>query len=128
MRDLMSRLRFPILKDVALSVSGLDADQVFPRTIPDIHQGQTFSIYGRFDRPVTFTMRLIGTDGGRPLDFTFTRDLANARAADRTIARQWAFWKLHHLYSEMIRHGETDRLMQQVRELRHKYDLETVYD
>ena len=66
-----------------------------------------------------------GADG--PVDFTFNRDLERAPIGDRAIARDWAFWKLHHLYSEVLRRGETPGLQRQIDELGERYDLKTLY-
>lgn len=128
-RDLMSRLRYPIMKDVKLAVAGLDNDEVFPRDVPNIHQGESFSLFGRFHQYGEFTMRLSGHNGQKPLDFTFSRDLKDAPRGDQQIARDWAFWKLHHLYSELIRQGEAKEkeIKVQIEALRKEYGLKTLY-
>lgn len=126
-RDLMSRLRYPIMKDIALSIIGLDADEVFPRDLPNIHQNESFSIYGRYGEERPFTMRMIGHNGRGLLDFTVKRDLAEALGGDENIADRWAFTKLHHLYNEMIIQGETKDLRAAIEFLRRKYGLKTLY-
>ena len=126
-RGLMSRLRYPIMKDIRMTVAGLDNDQVFPRDVPNIHQGETLSIFGRYAAPSVFTMRLAGHNGVQPLDFTFSRSLNDAQAGDKQIAHDWAFWKLHHLYSEVIRQGETPELREAIDRLRKEYGLKTLY-
>ena len=49
-------------------MAGIDPTQVFPRELPDIHQGENFAVYGRFDKPGPFTMRLTGRNGGKLVD------------------------------------------------------------
>jgi len=126
-RDLMSRLRYPLIKDLRLSVVGLDADEVFPRDLPNVHQGDTFSIFGRYDAEKPFTMRLIGYNRKTMLDVTLKGDLTNAPVGEDKIAYDWAFWKLHDLYNEMIRQGETESIKQAIEYLRRKYRLKTLY-
>lgn len=126
-RDLLSRLRYPIMKEIRLSVAGLDNGQVFPRDVPNIHQGETFSIFGRYAQAGQFTMRLSGHNGVKPLDFTFGRDLKDAPQGDKQIAQDWAFWKLHHLYSELLRRGETPQLRAAIEQIRKDYGLKTLY-
>ncbi|MBI1336613.1 MAG: VWA domain-containing protein [Phycisphaera sp.] len=126
--DLFSKLRYPILKNIDLEVVGLNKDEIYPSHLPDTHQGQRLSIFGRFDQTKSFTMRLHGYNGSKQADFTFTRDLADAVAGDKNIATSWGFWKLHHLYSEMIRTNDGEAIKEQIRELRKRYDLKTVYD
>jgi Ca-activated chloride channel family protein len=125
--DLLSRIRFPLIKDLTLHVAGVDAGQVYPVDLPNVHQGERFSVYGRFGAAGVFTVQIAGNSAGQPVDFTFTRDLADAPLGDQGIARQWAFWKLHHLYSEIIRRGETQALLEQIRALRRQYGLKTLY-
>lgn len=126
-QDLMSRLRFPIIKDVRLDVVGIDSEVVYPTDVPNIHQGETISVFGRYAKPGNFTMQLVGRSAGKDVEFTFRRDLNDATKGGKTIASQWAFWKLHDLYSLIIREGEKKELLNQVDELRKKYGLKTLY-
>jgi Mg-chelatase subunit ChlD len=126
-QDLMSRLRFPIIKDVRLDIVGVDSETVFPADLPNIHQGETISVYGRYTRPGPFTMQLAGRSAGQDVEFTFRRDINGAQIGGETIATQWGFWKLHDVYSLIIREGEKDALLDQVRQLRRKYGLKTLY-
>lgn len=126
-RDLMSRLRYPIIKDVQLSVVGLEGGEVYPLHLPNIHSGESFQVFGRYPRPDQFMMRVTGRGADRNVDFTFSRDLAAAPQGDAAIRQGWAFWKLHHLYSEMIRQGETRELLRQIEQMRRQYKLKTLY-
>lgn len=125
-RDLMSRLRYPIITDVQLSTVGLEGE-VHPLRLPNIHSGEVFSVFGRYRQPQQFMMRITGRNLGQPVDFTFSRDLAASPPGDAKIRQGWAFWKLHHLYSEMIRRGETRELLGEIDQLRRQYKLKTVY-
>lgn len=127
LRDTMSRLRYPIMKDVAFEVAGLKRGSVHPVNVPDIYQGQTFQIFGRFAALDRFTMRLAGHNGQTPFEFTFTRDLKDANRGDRALATDWAFWRLHHLYSEMIKSGDSPSLRAAIEEMKMKYGLKTLY-
>ena len=124
---LMSRLRYPIIQDVQVRFAGQGMDQVYPLTLPNVHQGETFEIYGRYQQPGPFTVQITGQSAGKPTDLTFRADLTDAALGDQSVATGWAFWKLHHLYSEIIRLGERADLLQQIRDLRERYRLETLY-
>ncbi|MEX0653594.1 MAG: hypothetical protein WD151_05680 [Phycisphaeraceae bacterium] len=126
-RTLASRIRYPLVRDVQLHVAGSQVEQVHPVNLPNIHQGVRLSIYGRYNQLAPFTMRVTGNNAGQPVDFTFARDLNLAPEANRDLARHWAFWKLHHLYSEIIRQGEQPALLRQINQLRQQYDLQTMY-
>jgi hypothetical protein len=124
---LTSRLRYPIIRNVQLYVSGVDGNEVYPRNLPNIHQGERFRVFGRYGRPVPFTMTLTGTSDDQAVDITFTRDLMSAQRGGEAIAGAWAFRKLHFLYSEIIRLGERQELLDQIEQLRRRYDLRTLY-
>ncbi|MEM9599188.1 MAG: hypothetical protein AAGD06_33275, partial [Acidobacteriota bacterium] len=126
-QDLMSRLRFPIIKDVRLDVAGLSSSTIYPADLPNIHQGETFSVFGRYTDADDFTMQISGISGGAPVAFTFTRDLGRAAEGEEQIATDWAFWKLHALYSRIIQEGERPELLREVDQLRRRYRLRTLY-
>jgi len=125
-RGLMSRLRYPIIKNIELKVLGLDGGEVYPAALPNIHQGETFSIFGRYNRPTEITMRLAGDNGEKRYDFTFTRSIAAAPRAAGFLARDWASHKLHHLYSELLRVGESRQLERDIDQLRRKYKIKAI--
>ncbi len=130
-RSLASRLRYPILKDVEPDTAGAGVSEIYPTHLPDIHQAETFTLYGRFDDIERFTMRITGQNREQAYDFTFSRALSDCRVGDEGIARDWAFVKLHHLYSEMIRRGEDEKEKAEIREqieaLSKRYRLKLVY-
>ncbi|MCC6682115.1 MAG: VWA domain-containing protein [Phycisphaeraceae bacterium] len=133
-QELLSRLRYPLIKNLRLHVAGDGVSKVFPLDLPNIHQGERFTIYGRYVpvpgvgvRGDQFTMQISGISAGRSVDFTFTRSFSDALHADSGLPRDWAFRKLHQLYSDMIRLGETDDLKKQVNDLRKEYKLKTLY-
>jgi len=126
-RDLMSRIRYPILKDVGMNVIGLDPGEVFPHNLPNIHQGETFSVFGRYEVAGVFSMRIGGHNGVKAMDVTFGGDLLAAKVGAKTIPEDWGFWKLHHIYSEIIRQGEKPELKRAIAELKERFDLKTLY-
>ncbi len=126
-RDLASRLRYPLMKDVRMSLLGIDPEDVYPKDLPNLYQGEKFEIYGRYDRVRKFTMRVVGHNGRRVLDLTFGKDISDATEGAKEMPFDWAFWKLHHLYSEMLRRGESERVKAQIEALKKQYNLTTLY-
>lgn len=124
---LMSRLRYPIITDMQVRFAGQGMDEVYPLTLPNVHQGESFEVFGRFDQPGPFTVQVTGRSAGKPVDLTFRADLNLAMRGDDEVANGWAFWKLHHLYSEIIRLGERPELLRQIQRLRQQYQFDTLY-
>jgi Ca-activated chloride channel family protein len=122
-RDLAGRLRYPIIKDLRFAVVGVDGGEVYPKDLPNIHQSDSISIYGRYNKPGPFTMRLTGHNGQKTLDFTFKQEIPPIADHLPQIADNWAFWKLHHLYSERLRLGASPAIDRQIEALRAKHSL-----
>ncbi|HEX7010002.1 MAG TPA: VWA domain-containing protein, partial [Phycisphaeraceae bacterium] len=128
LRDLASRLRYPLIKNLHVSVAGQEVGQVYPVHLPNVHQGQRLSIYGRYTTLAEFTVHITGDSADGPVDFTFTRDLNAALPEGRELARAWALWKLHHLYSQILHHeGPDPSIQRQIDDLRRRYGLKTLY-
>ncbi|QNN22621.1 VWA domain-containing protein [Planctomycetales bacterium ZRK34] len=127
-RDLAGRLRFPVLKDATFDAVGVDTSTIYPRIPRDVYQGMPLKLYGRYtDMARQLSMRLTGVNGPDVLDLTFKLDFSTATVGDDALATDWAFWKLHHLYSEVIRQGQTEELQQQMDQLRRRYNLKLAY-
>ncbi|MBI1373572.1 MAG: VWA domain-containing protein [Phycisphaera sp.] len=127
-QQLAGELRYPLVKQATFDAIGIDTDAVFPSIPRDIYQGQTLSLYGRCkSTDDNLSMRLMGISGDDKLDLTLTLNFATADVQDGELAKRWAFWKLHHLYSEIIRQGETPELKKQIDDIRKRYKIETTY-
>ena len=126
--DLAARLRYPIVKDATFAAIGVDGASIYPRIPRDIYQSDPVSLFGRFSPDAQkLSMRLTGTNGAQRLDITFTLDFGRAEPGSEQLMQNWAFWKLHHLYSETIRQGETKDLQRQIEDLKKKYRIRTAY-
>lgn len=125
-----SKLEDPILVDCRADYGRIDEDNVFPREIPDFYKGHAVTVYGRFDpkKQKEFAMRLDGDAGERQKEVVFKADMADAQTGDEDIARNWAFSRIYYLIGEMTRVGEKPELLNEIRELSRKYDIQTSYD
>ncbi len=127
-RDLTSQLRYPLITDVRMRIAGDHTQDVHPDRLPTIHQGQRFSLFGRYRASQPFTMQIDGRSrGGQSVAFTFSRDPGRAPDAGESLPSQWAFWKLQDLYSQLLQRGDDPALIAEVRALRERYELETLY-
>ena len=124
---LMSRLRYPIIKNLSVRVAGKHVDNVYPVHLANIHQGEQFSIFGRYWAQDEFTLQVTGFNHGKPVDFTLKRDLSKASQGRKQISNDWALWKLHHLYSEILLKENSDDLKDQVKDLQREYRMKTLY-
>ncbi len=126
-RDLVGRLRYPLLKDVNLSVAGIAMDGVYPKNPPDVLQGQPFAIYGRYtdaDLRHGLTMRLIGLNNGKPFEFNYWGRFGMTQQGDAGLMGEWASHYLHALHNQLLTEGETPALRQKIEAVESKYGLD----
>ncbi len=125
--DLASRLRYPILRDASFNAAGVDTSQLFPRQPRDVYKDDPIALFGRFDADdKRLVMEIRGGGATGPMAFAFELPFNRAAAGSRQIATQWAKARLHHLYGELLRSGQTRRpaVRQQIDDLREKYGLD----
>ena len=125
----VSEFSDPILVQLQSDYGQIPTDSVFPREVPDFYLGRAVTVYGRYERDVhdNFVMRLKGHAGGREKEVVFKADLDEAPEGDAAIARNWAFQKVYYLIGEICRVGETPELINELRALSQKYNIETSY-
>jgi hypothetical protein len=109
-RDLTSRLQYPILKDATFNAAGVDTRRMFPRQPRDVYQHEPISLFGRYDvQTRQITLRITGDSGAKRMTFGTSLRFANARPGKRATADGWATAYLYHLTSEMLRRPQRDR-------------------
>jgi uncharacterized protein YegL len=125
-RELASRLRYPILKDATFTAAGVDTRSIYPRQPRDVHQHDPISMFGRYIDNKQVLMRVAGDSGPKRMDFTFKLSFKDAQAGEQRIAAAWARAYTHHLMSEMLRRGASDaaRLAEQIDAIRKRYGID----
>jgi Ca-activated chloride channel family protein len=121
------KIASPVLADLAVSFQGIETEQVYPRTLPDLFKGSQLVLVGRYRGRGPVTAVLTGKSGreakrfvleGRPLD-------RSGRAS--FLARLWATRRIGYLIEEIRLHGSNEELVGEVRRLGLKYGIVTPY-
>ncbi len=130
------RIDTPVLIDIDVDFGQLSqyvqADDLYPQTVPDLFSVSPVVLRGRFKRPeqdVTGTITLRGRSG----DGTFQRKirvtLPAKDASDAVLAQQWARAKVAHLMGTDLRgiqRGNPDpKVKQQIIAIGTEYDIMT---
>ena len=126
----MATLNEPLLIKLKADYGRIDAENVYPKEVPDFYRGQAVTVYGRFD-PATdtdFVMRLTGSAQERQEELVFRTDLQEAASGIPAIARLWAFQKSYHIIGEISRYGETPERLATLQELSQRYNIQTTYN
>jgi Ca-activated chloride channel family protein len=121
------KIASPVLSDLAVSFQGIETDQVYPRSLPDLFKGSQLVLVGRYRGRGPVTAVLTGKSGREAKRFVLeSRPLDRS---DRTsfLARLWATRRIGYLLEEIRLHGSNEELVGEVRRLGLKYGIVTPY-
>lgn len=117
----------PLLTDVVVEFEGLRTTDLHPRQIPDIYQGSSVILTGRFSAAEPdITIRVRGRSGDQSLEFVYTYDCEQVRSYD-FVPRLWATRQIGYLLDQVRTQGETEELVSEIRALGLAYGLVTPY-
>ncbi len=126
-RDLASRIQYPILKDATFNAAGVNTRHIYPRQPRDVYQHEPITLFGRHaPDDERLTMRITGASGPRRLTFGTTLKFDAAAPADRALASRWATAYLYHLRSQILRlpDAEQPALRDRIEQLKRIYQLQ----
>ena len=120
----------PVLTDVHIELLGLDAQDVYPRPLPDLFRGDTLQLLGRFRGEGHHAVVVRGTVNGQPKVYEYSLDFG--RADDRSrqhehLAPLWATRKIGYLVEQLRLHGESKELIDEVVRLSKLHGVITPY-
>jgi len=124
---LYDEIKDPLLLNVRYYVSGLEAQEIFPQTMPDFFKGSQFVIFGKYTNEDHFAVQIRGEAAKDKKEFIVSASLKDAPVGDKQIARDWAFHKVYYLISE-LKYNENNRaLLNAIHDLCVKYRIVTPY-
>jgi Ca-activated chloride channel family protein len=122
-----SKIAQPVLTDVEVEYEGLQASQLFPKTLPDLFQGSSLLLTGRYQATGDeVTVRVRGWAGDVRREYAYHFTLAETGSRD-FVPRLWATRRIGALLDEVRVEGETQGLVEEIRALGLGYGLVTPY-
>jgi Ca-activated chloride channel family protein len=121
------RIAYPVLTDVEIAFEGLEVSDMYPQRLPDMFQGSSLMLTGRYraTAPVA-SVRVRGWAGHERREYVYEFDLE--RASDHSfVPRLWATRRLGELLDRIRVAGESETLVEEIRELGLSYGLVTPY-
>jgi len=88
----------PLLVDVSVSIEGLEATRIYPRTLPDLFAEDELRISGRYHGQGPARVVIRGKLEGRPVEYSRAIDLAHAHP---WTAPLWAQARIDHLLEQI---------------------------
>ncbi len=121
------KVAHPVLADVELTIEGVKAFEIYPRTLPDLFVGDRLFVSGRYTGSGNAVVRLTGRVGSATKEFVF-----EARFVDKSKGRDfvpvlWARRKVADLWDTIRLEGTKSELVDEVKRLGIKYGIATPY-
>jgi Ca-activated chloride channel family protein len=121
------KIATPLFTDVVVEFEGLETSDIYPNQIPDMYQGSSLILTGRYTSAApTITIRVRGISGDQPQEFEYTYERDQVRAYD-FVPRLWATRQIGYLLDQVRIQGETEALVTEIRVLGLAYGLVTPY-
>ncbi len=127
--DFYGKIAHPVLTDVEIEFEGLRADNVYPQTLPDIFEGSSLLLTGKFQAQAqteTVSVRVRGYAGEEERSYIYHFSLADA-GEHAFVPRLWATRRVGALLDEIRVEGETNRRVKEIRTLGLTYGIVTPY-
>ena len=121
------KIKDPVFLNLRYQLNNLDAEDVYPKALPDFYRNAEFTLYGTYTDENDFSMQLLGDAGNETRELIFSRALNDAKKGTEEIKRGYAFNKIYYLISRMTAEGQTPALRAEIDALSKKYGIQTPY-
>ncbi len=121
------KVSHPVLADLALELSSIDAYDLYPRKLPDLFKGTQLVVMGRYRKPGDAKVVLTGYVNGEKRTFEYGTTAPREATRDDFIPRLWAIRKVGFLLEEIRLRGERQELRDEVTALGKKFGIVTPY-
>jgi Ca-activated chloride channel family protein len=121
------RIAHPVLTDVEVEFEGLEASHLYPQEMPDMFRGSSLLLSGRYraTQP-TARVRVRGQAGGVEREYVYHFEIAQSGGHD-FVPRLWATRRVGELLDRVRVEGESQALVDEIRQLGLSYGLVTPY-
>lgn len=127
--SLYTKISAPVLNDVTLEISGVQAELLYPAQLPDLFAGEQLTIVGRYRGSASgATITLRGSLGPEAQSYIYSEQLFPATAGGEPfIARLWATRRIGDLLNTIRLQGENSELVSSIITLSLRYGIITPY-
>ena len=119
-----ARFRHPYLTDIELAWWGVDVVDAHPARIPDLFEGRSLTVRGRYERGGKAELRIRGKIAGRQWERRVQVDLPTHESGNPAIGSLWARRRIADLERSM-RHAENSSTVEAITNLGLEHRLVT---
>jgi len=124
-----AKISEPVFSDLSLSFAnpGVRVIQVLPTALPDLFNGDTLVVFGRYSGAGPSAVRISGQFSGKKREFAADLSFPAVREGNDFIPRLWATRRVGWLLDEIRLHGESAELRDEVISLARQFGIVTPY-
>ncbi|HKG22367.1 MAG TPA: VWA domain-containing protein [Blastocatellia bacterium] len=127
--NFFTRVNYPVLSELKLEFGEVNAELVYPKTMPDLFKGSQLSLVGRYRNPLNaVSLRLSGKFGARSETLTFPGQSFSSRGdGNEFLPRLWATRRVGYLMEQIRLNRESRELVDEIVSLGTKFGIVTPY-
>jgi Ca-activated chloride channel family protein len=124
---LFAKISSPVLTDPEIDFADANVYDVYPQKLPDIFQGQSVIVVGRYRNPGNVKITLSGKQGSTTRKFEYNMSFERRESENDFVDNIWANRKVSHLLTQIRFNGENKELVESVKALGEEYGIVTPY-
>lgn len=121
------KISAPVLTSIALTVSGVTTEDLYPRPLPDLFSGTQLVVLGRYKTGGPAKLTLTGQVNGATMQFDYADQAFATAGGAPGLPRLWATRKIGYLLNQIRINGQNTELVQEVVNLSVRYGIVTPY-
>ena len=117
----------PVLSNIRVEFSGIMADEMYPKELPDVFKGTQILVFGQYKGSGQADVSVRGEISGVPNVLRYSLYFPSSRRSNDFLPRLWATRKIGYLLDEIRLEGENEELIEEIIELSKRYGIATPY-
>jgi len=122
-----SRLTSPLVTDVRIHADGVRLLKMHPTMPVDIFAGEDLVLLARYDGDGDATLRFDGQTTSGPVTWTARVNFPERSRENSFVARLWATQRVGYLSAEKRKHGGSQEINDEIRELGERFGIPTEF-
>ncbi|HJQ54800.1 MAG TPA: VIT domain-containing protein [Gemmatimonadaceae bacterium] len=122
-----SRLTSPLVTDVRVHADGVRLLKMHPAMPVDIFAGEDLVLLARYDGDGDATLRFDGQTTSGPVTWTARVNFPERSRGNSFVARLWATQRVGYLSAEKRKHGGSQEINDEIRELGERFGIPTEF-
>ena len=127
--NFFTRVNHPVLSELKLEFGGVNAELVYPKSLPDLFKGSQLALVGRYRNPLdSVALKLSGKFGTRAETLTFPgHSFSSGANGNEFLPRLWATRRVGYLMEQIRLNRESREVVDEIVSLGTRFGIVTPY-